>query len=63
MAGSFRGAFCTKRSKGVCEIQSNIKDGVYAKKVNDFKYFCKNLGVWLGSKYASFRESLLKCNF
>ena len=25
--------------------------------------FCKKLGVWLGSKYAAFRESLRKCNF
>ena len=45
MASSFRGAFCTKRSKGVFGTQSYIKDGVYAKKINGFKYFCKKLGV------------------
>ena len=45
MASSFRGAFCTKRSKGVFGTQSYIKDGVYAKKINGFKYFCKKLVV------------------
>ena len=63
MASSFREASCTKRSKGVFGTHSYIKDGVYAKKFNGFKYFCKKLDVWLGSKYASFHESLRKCNF
>ena len=45
MASSFRGAFCTKRSKAVFEIQSYIKDRVYAENVNGFKYFYKKLGV------------------
>ena len=48
MASSFRGALCTKRSKSLFGTQSCIKDGVYAKNVNGFKYFCKKLGVWLG---------------
>ena len=45
MASSFRGAFCTKRSKAVFEIHSYIKDRVYAENVNGFKYFYKKLGV------------------
>ena len=63
MASSFRGAFCTKRSKAVFEIHSYIKDRVYAENVNGFKYFYKKLGLWLGSKYAAFCESLRKYNF
>ena len=63
MASPFREAFCTKRSKDVLGTRSYIKDEVYAKNVSGFKYFCKKLGAWLGSKYAAFRESLRKCNF
>ena len=33
--------FCTKHPKGVFRTQSQIQDGVFAKKVNGFKYFCK----------------------
>ena len=54
MASSFRGALCTKRSKGLFGTQSYIKDGVYAKNVNGFKYFCKKLGGWLGLIMAHF---------
>ena len=45
MASSFRGAFCTKCSKGILGIQSYIKDGVYAKTLNGSKNFFKKLGV------------------
>ena len=41
MASSFRGASYTKPFNGVLRTLSYIQDGAFAKKVNDFKYFCQ----------------------
>ena len=63
MASSFRGAFYTKWSKSVFGTQSYIQDGAFVKKLTALSILTKKLSVWLGSKYAAFRESLQKCNF
>ena len=57
MARSFRGAFCTKRSKGVFGTQSYIKDEFWKMLT---AYFCKKRGVWLGSKCAGGKSAKMQ---
>ena len=63
MATLFCGAFCTKCSRGVFGTQSYIQYGLLQEKLTALSIFAKNLGVWQGSKYATFHESLQKSNF
>ena len=46
MASSFRGAFCTKCSKGVFGTQSYMQDGAFVKK--GFKNFYKKVKCLTG---------------
>ena len=43
MASSFREASCTKPSKDVFRTQSYIQDQTFAKTINGFEYFRKQI--------------------